>query len=164
MPGNFLKTPLLILVLATASMARGADTKYTVSAQAMAFAPNAGGQEAYTLRLATNEWEAGAFSNQYILAGNAPLTGAFVDWRFPICDDSCWWQFFAQTGVGLSNGGPLAQITWGTVIPLLPLWLPTSSPRYLPALRLDITTQMIFIRYRGVTWSYPLWAGISVAF
>ena len=33
-----------------------------------------------------------------------------------------------------------------------------------PALRLDITTQIIFIRYRGVSWSYPLWAGVSVPF
>jgi hypothetical protein len=161
------KTFVLMLALGLAgpaSRAFAADKKYTVSAQAMALAPNAGGQEAYTLRLATNDWEAGAFSNQYIVAGDQPLTGGFYDWRWPICDDSCWWQFFAQTGVGLSNGGPLAQITWGTVIPLLPLWLPTAAPRYVPALRLDITTQMIFIRYRGVTWSYPLWAGISVSF
>jgi hypothetical protein len=166
LPGN--RTAIfLTLGLALAAVpgrAVAADDKYTVSAQAMALAPNAGGQEAYTLRLATNDWEAGAFSNQYIVAGDQPLTGVFYDLRYPICDDSCWWQFFAQTGVGISNGGPLAQITWGTVLPLLPLWLPTSSPRYLPALRLDITTQMIFIRYRGVTWSYPLWAGISIAF
>ena len=154
----------LILLVLYASAAYAADTKYTVTAQALALAPNAGGQEAYTLRVATNDWEVGAFSNQYILAGDYPLTGAFYDLRFPICDDSCWWQFFAQTGVGVSNGGPLAQITWGTVIPLVPLWLPFAAPRYLPALRLDFTTQMIFIRYRAVTWSYPLWAGVSVSF
>ncbi len=163
-----LKLLLLALTLSgwisLAAESRAADRKYTVSAQALALAPNAGGQEAYTLRLATNEWEGGVFSNQYILAGDKPLTGAFYDLRFPICDDSCFWQFFVQTGAGLSNGGPLAQITWGTVIPLLPIWLPFSAPRYVPSLRLDITTQMIFIRYRAVTWSYPLWAGISVAF
>lgn len=166
MPGKRLLLKLLLVGLAFAEsgVAFAADKKYTVSAQGMALAPNAGGQQAYTLKLATNDWEAGVFSNQYILAGNMPLTGATYDLRFPICDDSCWWQFFAQTGVGLSNGGPIAEITWGTVIPLLPLWLPTSAPRYVPALRLDVTTQMIFIRYRAVTWSYPLWAGISISF
>ena len=111
------------------------DTKYTVTGQYMALAPNAGGQQAYALRLGTNDWEGGAFSNQYILAGDKPFTGVFYDFRFPICDDSCWWQFFAQTGGGFSNGGPFAQITWGTIIPALPLWLPHAAPRYLPALR-----------------------------
>ncbi len=147
---------LLLLVAAWqgASPAAAAG-RYTVSAQGVALAPNAGGQEAYSLRLATNSWEVGAFSNQYIVTGKYPLTGAFYDRRFPICDDTCWWQFFVQTGGGLSTGGPFAQITWGTIVP---------SIRFVPALRLDISTQMIFIRYRGVTWSYPLWAGISVSF
>lgn len=141
-----------------------ASSRYTVTAQYLSLAPNAGGQLAYGLRLATNNWEAGLFSNQYITAGNLPYSGGTYDWRFPICDDSCWWQFFVQGGGGLSNAGPLAEITWGTVLPLLPLWLPTSAPKFVPALRLDVTSQMIFIRYRAVTWSYPLWAGVSVAF
>jgi hypothetical protein len=55
-------------------------------------------------------------------------------------------------------------MSWGTVIPLLPLWLPTRAPPYYPALRVDFTTQMILIRWRAVTWSYPLWVGISVPF
>jgi len=140
------------------------STRYTVTVQGLSLAPNAGGQDAYSLRLATNDWEAGLFSNQYITAGNYPLTGGTYDWRFPICDDSCWMQFFAQFGGGASNAGPIAEVTWGSIIPLLPLWLPTSAPRFVPALRVDITTQLIFIRYRIVTWSYPLWAGLSVGF
>jgi hypothetical protein len=154
---------LAFLALSAPALGAGSE-RYTATAQVGAFAPNAGGQEAYTMRLSTNRWEAGVFSNQYLLAGDHPLTGAFYDWRFPICDDSCFWQFFVQAGGGVSTGGPIAQATWGTVIPLLPIWLPRRAPSYVPALRLDMTTQMIFIRYRGVTWSYPLWVGISIPF
>ena len=148
----------------TTSTSSGSSKRYTVTAQYMSLAPNAGGQVAYGLKLATNDWEAGMFSNQYIYAGSLPYSGATFDWRFPICDDSCWWQVFVQGGGGFSNAGPLTEITWGTVIPALPLWLPTAAPKYWPALRIDVTTQMIYIRYRAVTWSYPLWAGVSVAF
>jgi hypothetical protein len=132
------------------------DKNYTLTAQVASLAPNAGGQEAFSLLLATNEWEAGAFSNQYITAGNKPLTGGFYAWRYPICDDSCWWQAFVETGGGFSTGGPFAQATWGTIF--------FTPVRYLPAVRIDVTTQVIFIRWRGVTWSYPLWTGISVPF
>lgn len=155
---------LIVVAFLLAKSASAAETRYQVAVQGEALAPNAGGQTAYSLRLATNNWEAGAFSNQYIIAGDYPLTGATYAWRFPICDDSCFWQFFAQTGAGLSTGGPLAEITWGAVIPLLPLWLPSAAPRYVPAIRLDITTQLIFIRWRAITWSYPLWIGVSVPF
>jgi len=155
----------LLGLLFGATTARGGEgRRYTLTGQTMALAPNAGGQEAYALRLATNDWEGGVFSNRYLVAGGVPMTGATFDWRFPVCDDSCFWQFFAETGGGFSNAGPLAEITWGTVIPLLPIWLPTAAPRYVPALRLDISTQMVFIRYRTVTWSYPLWAGVSIPF
>jgi hypothetical protein len=162
---------LMAMAVLTALVVRPTDAfaqssqRYTISAQALSLAPNAGGQQAYSLALATNSWEAGAFSNQYITAGNKPLTGATFNVRFPICDDACWWQFFVQAGGGISNGGPLTEITWGTVIPLLPIWLPTQAPRFVPALRLDITSQQIYILpLRAVTWSYPLWAGVAVAF
>lgn len=147
-----------------AAPARAVDTRYNLTVQGKALAPNAGGQDAYALRLATNNWEIGGFSNQYITAGGRPLMGGTFDYRFPICDDSCFWQFFAEAGVGASTGGPMADVTWGTNIPLLPVWLPTSSPKYVPQLRLDFTTQFIFIRWRAVTWSYPLWAGITIPF
>lgn len=153
---------MTLLGLAT-THAQGAERRYTLSAQGLSLAPNAGGQTAYGLKLATNDWEAGLFSNQYLTAGGHPLSGGTIDWRLPICDDSCWWQFFVQVGGGACTGGPIAEMTWGMIIPPLPLWLPTSWPRFLPALRLDITTHIIFLRYRGITWSYPLWAGIAVA-
>ena len=155
---------LQLLFLCYSVSARAANQQYALTAQYEALAPNAGGQIVYGLKLATNQWEAGIFSNQYLTAGKFPLTGATLDWRFPVCDDSCWWQFFVQLGGGLSNAGPIAEVTWGSVIPLIPLWLPWRAPRYFPALRLDITSQLIFIRYRGIPWSYPLWVGITVPF
>lgn len=154
----------LLLGMALAKGAFAADERYSVTSQVGALAPNAGGQEAYTLRLGKGDWEAGIFSNQYVIAGDLPLTGAMLDWRSPVCGVECFWQFFVQLGVGGSNGGPLAEVTWGTMIPALPIWLPTAAPRYVPQIRLDITTQVILIRYRAVTWSYPLWLGLTVPF
>jgi hypothetical protein len=158
------KALLALLLCLFAVPARAADTRYNLTAQGKALAPNAGGQDAYALRLGTNNWEVAGFVNQYITAGGVPLIGGTFDFRLPVCDDSCFWQFFAQAGGGISTGGPLAEITWGTQIPLLPLWLPTRAPPYVPQLRIDFTSQFIFIRYRAVTWSYPLWAGISIPF
>lgn len=135
-----------------------------ISAQYGALAPNAGGQLAYTLKYQSNRWEYALFSNQYLLAGDYPLSGATAAYQFPVCEKECWFDFYINTGAGASNGGPIAEVTWGAKIPLLPIWLPTQAPRYVPALRLDFTTQMIFVQWRGVTWSYPLWAGISVPF
>lgn len=155
---------LIIFVLVHALPALAADKRYHLAVQAGALAPNAGGQQVYSLKLATNDWEIGAFSNQYLLAGNLPMSGITYDLRWPICDDSCFWQFFFQAGGGGSNAGPLLEMTWSAIIPLIPIWLPTRAPPYYPALRIDFTTQMIFIRWRSVTWSYPLWLGISVPF
>jgi|LauGreDrversion4_2_1035121.scaffolds.fasta_scaffold03271_9 hypothetical protein len=155
---------LLCLLAGAGTPALGAKSRYTLSAQYESLAPNAGGQIAYGLRLAKSNWEAGIFSNQYLTAGGVPVTGVVFDRRFPICDESCWWQFFVQIGAGGSNAGPIAEVTWATIMPLLPIWLPTSAPRFVPALRLDITSHMIFVRYRGIAWSYPLWLGVSVPF
>lgn len=116
------------------------------------------------MKLATNDWEVGGFANRYITAAGRPLIGGTYSLRFPVCDDSCFWQFFAQFGAGLSTGGPLLDLTWGTNLPLIPLWLPFRAPPYLPQLRLDFTTQIIFIQWRAVTWSYPLWVGVSFPF
>lgn len=155
---------LLAIVAAFSPRALAADKRYALTVQGKALAPNAGGQDAYTVRVGTNTWEVGGFVNQYVTAGGVPLIGATYDWRLPICDDSCWVQAFAEAGGGISTGGPIAEITWGTMIPLLPIWLPTRAPPFVPQLRLDFTSQFIFVRYRAVTWSYPLWAGISVPF
>ena len=58
-----LRCGIAALLLSTAAAALAADERYMLTTQAMALAPNAGGQEAYTLRLGTNRWEAGAFVN-----------------------------------------------------------------------------------------------------
>jgi hypothetical protein len=133
-----------------------------ITTQVVSLAPNAGGQVAYSLRYGKESHEWGLFSNTFLLAGDLPLTGAFYDWRFALCGMSCFWQFYLQLGAGASTGGPIAQITWAAIIPILPIWLPSKAPKYIPALRLDVTSQMIFVQYRGVTWSYPLWMGITV--
>ena len=153
---------VFVAVAVTPNVAASVD--YTVSSQVGALAPNAGGQLAYSFRLATKNWEVGTFSNQYLLAGDLPLSGLTADWRFAICDSSCFWQAYLQLGAGFSNGGPLAQVTWSALFPLIPVWLPIETMKYVPALRIDITTQMIAIRHRAVTWSYPLWIGVAVPF
>ncbi len=140
----------------------GKTERYQIAAQSTALAPNAGGQEIYSLKLSRTDWEASLFSNQSISAGNMPYTGAVLLKRFSLCDESCFWQFFVQLGAGGSNGGPITEMTWGTIIPLLPIWLPLSAPKFVPALRIDITTQIVYIRWRAVTWTYPFWIGISV--
>lgn len=145
--------------------ATAAFSEYTISSQYAALAPNAGGQIAYSARLAKDDaWEASVFNNQYLLAGERSYIGGVYSWRFPVCLKNCWWKFFAQTGAGISNAGPIGEITWGTELPLLPLWLPRAAPRFVPALRLDVTSQFILIQYRAITWSYPIWAGISIPF
>lgn len=139
-----------------------ASSDYTLTMQTLSLAPNAGGQTAYSARLLSSDFEYGVFSNTYLLAGNYPLTGAVMNYHMPLCEKDCWWQFFAQAGGGISTGGPLAEITWGMILPLVPLWLPTKAPKYYPALRLDITSQFIFIRNRALIWNYPMWIGLSL--
>lgn len=154
---------LLVIGLLSAS-AHAASDRYHLAILGRSLAPNAGGQEAYSLKLATNDWEISGFLNNYLLVGSMPMIGASYAWRFPICDDKCFWQFSFQAGGGFANAGPILEMTWNTVIPLLPIWLPTRAPPYYPALRVDFTTQIILIQWRGVTWSYPLWLGISLPF
>lgn len=154
----------MLFVLLSGGATLAAEDGRHVSAQYAALAPNAGGQTSYTLRYAETNWEIGAFSNQYLQAGDYPLSGAFYEVIMPLCKSDCFWKFNLQAGAGISNGGPFTQITWSSIIPLLPIWLPLKAPNYIPALRLDITTQMLFIPYRAITWSYPLWAGISYPF
>jgi hypothetical protein len=143
-------TLLAILIVASTigSQASARSERTTWSVMGMALAPNAGGQAAYSLRRATDQNEMGVFANTYLQAGNYPLLGAVYDWRFPLCGQECFWQFFAQAGVGLSTGGPLVELTWGTI----PFWI----------LRVDVTTHIIAVPYRAVTWSYPLWVGLSL--
>jgi hypothetical protein len=134
----------------------------SISFQDRALAPNAGGQTAYSLKLAYGSMEYGAFANEYLRAGDYPLSGITVDYRLALCEKDCWGNFYAQAGVGGSTGGPLASLTWSLQIPLVPIWLPMAAPKYLPQLRVDFTTHFIFVQYRAVTWSYPLWLGITI--
>lgn len=120
----------------------------TYSLQVLALAPNAGGQNAYALRRATDEEEMFAFYNNYLGAGEYSLIGLGYDWRFPICDQSCFWQFYFEAGGGVSTAGPFAELLWGTNI----FWVA----------RLDISTHFYLTSKRVIGWSYPLWVGISM--
>jgi hypothetical protein len=125
-----------------------AEEGVTYSLQVAALAPNAGGQQAYALRRSTDEDEWFLFSNNYLETGKFPLTGAGYNWRFPICDQDCFWQFYVEVGGGISTAGPMAEVIWGMNF----LWVT----------RLDIGTHFYLTQNRLITWSYPLWAGISV--
>jgi hypothetical protein len=138
--------------------------EHTISAQAISLAPNAGGQVAYAVRYAKPQWEAGIFRNNYLLAGDAPLTGGTLSWHLPMCGSDCWWQVHTNLGLGFATTGPIAEISWSALLPLLPIWLPTGAPRFLPLLRVDLTTQFLFFEQRHITWSYPLWAGLAFSF
>lgn len=135
---------LMLMIKSTALQSEPAS--YSFSWQA--FAPNAGGQRAYILRRSTNHKEINLFYNEYLVAGSQAIMGGGYNWRFPICDNACFWQFFVQSGLGVSTGGPYVEFSWTTV----PFWLA----------RLDITTHLFITKSRLVTWSYPLWIGISL--
>lgn len=121
---------------------------YMTSFQTSAMAPNAGGQNAFALRRGSNDEEWSVFSNQYLRTGDYPLSGLVYAKRFPICGTHCFWQFYVQTGIGISSAGPLFEVTWGTNL----LWLA----------RIDFATQAFVTTDRLIFWSYPLWLGISL--
>lgn len=151
-----------ILNLSFTALAKSADKRVQIATQFLSLAPNAGGQEVFSLRAARENWELSLFSNQTIYAGEYPYSGCVLHRRFPVCDASCFWQFYTAVGGGVSNGGPIMEFTWSTIIPLIPIWLPLQAPSYYPAVRLDVTTQIVLIQWRAVTWNYPFWIGISV--
>ena len=136
----------------------------TVSVLGMALAPNAGGQKAYSLKLHRDGHEIHGFANTYLTTGSTPLAGGGYDYRISACDERCFWQFYIQTGGGLSTAGPFFQLSWGMQIPFIPLWLPTPTPRFVPRLRVEFTTQCFATSSRLITWSYPLWTGLAVSF
>lgn len=134
-----------------------ASKKVTYSLQAMALAPNAGGQMAYALRRGTNEREMSVFANTYLYAGDYPLVGAIYSWRFPIVNDDWFWQAFVELGAGITTAGPVAEILWGTIM----LW----------TVRVDIATHLMFVPSNSdrsgrpanmILWSYPIWVGLAV--
>ncbi len=155
---------LLGIILPPRAYGAGKNDRYTISGQGLALAPNAGGQKAYRIEVHRSGHAVYGYNNRSLLVENATLFGAGYDYRLPVCDESCFWQFFVQVGGGLTNAGGFAEATWGTMIPLLPVWLPTRAPRMIPMLRVDITSQFFATRERVITWSYPLWIGLSFAF
>ena len=125
--------------------------QYAVTAQQYALAPNAGGQQVYSLRLSVDDRiEYSVFSNQYLMTGKYPLSGFIYDWRFPVCEQGCFLQSFAQIGVGLATAGPLVAITWN----LTPFWL----------FRIDFSTHIYASVDRVIVWNYPFWLGLTVPF
>lgn len=136
----------------------------TISARFFAFAPNAGGQEIYAASYLRQQIEYTLFLNRSVSAGTSSLAGGTASFRFYALDYDHFWQLYAQAGAGLSTGGPLAEILWGLTIPMIPLWLPTGAPKYVPQIRIDVANQFYFSKTRAITWSVPLWLGFSVPF
>ncbi len=113
-----------------------------------AHAPNAGGQNIYSVRRADDDHEISLFRNEYLITANRPLMGANYSLRLPICDSSCFVQAYTQLGAGLSTAGPFLDISWSVI----GLWLA----------RVDFTTQLYITQTRIMTWSVPLWIGVSL--
>lgn len=157
------KLIVLLLLFLTSSVVTGKDDPYTLYGLSGALAPNAGGQDTYSLRLYHNEGEFHAFMNKTLTAGGQPLVGGGYDLTFNACDD-CFWRFFVQTGVGACTAGPYLELDWGLAMPILPIWLPMSPPRFVPQIRVDFATHVIQTTGRAITWSYPLWIGLGIPF
>jgi hypothetical protein len=100
-----------------------------ISVSKGAFAANAGGQEAYSMRYLHNMIEFQIFANKSLTVGGQPLVGAGFGPRFNGCEE-CFWKPFIQTDAGFSNAGPFVELDWGITIPLLPIWLPVDPPKY----------------------------------
>lgn len=119
-----------------------------ITAQASAFAPNAGGQEALALRIGDDNHEFGLFKNPYLISDGEELYGVLYDWRYAACDSTCWVPSYFQMGFGLTNATPIVEIGWSL------------SP--LQFFRVDFMTHLFLNVGHMASWSYPLWAGISV--
>lgn len=164
---TFLRTTTLSIALLTpfvgSRQATAKDDQYTLYAASGALAPNAGGQDVYSLRLYHNEGEFHGFMNRTLTAGGAPLYGAGYDLTFNACEE-CFWRPFVQAGAGICTAGPYLELDWGFAIPILPIWLPMSAPRFVPQIRVDFATHVIQTTSRAITWSYPLWIGLGIPF
>ena len=165
LPQFLLKTVLwTVVALGNGTPALSADKVSKASLQYAAFAPNAGGQTVYGLRVYYRGREYGVFQNDYLTAGDHPLMGGVYAFRFPICDESCLVNIHAQAGIGLSTAGPLVELLWGMEIPVLPLALTGGTIPWIPMLRIDFANHWIATRNRVITWSYPLWVGATLPF
>lgn len=120
----------------------------SVTVQGQALASNAGGQEAYSLRLSNDNYEAGLFTNHYLLVDDKPLIGGILALRYPFCGHECWLDAFVQVGGGGSTGGGIIELLWGLNV--------------LKILRVDVVTHVMISSERPILWSYPLWVGVTV--
>jgi hypothetical protein len=152
---------ILVFVSLFSTVMYSADEPFNLSLSSGAFAANAGGQDAYAMRLNHARDEFHLIANRSLEVGGLPLVGGGYDLKFDMCDE-CFWKFFIQTGGGLSNAGPYGELLWGLTVPIIPIWLPTRPPRYLPHLRLDFATHLLFSQLRPSTWLYPIWLGVGV--
>ena len=118
------------------------------SIQVVALAPNAGGQNAFAFRRATDIAEWGFFLNQSVKTGDVNLMGGGYAKRLSLCGIYCIWDFYIQAGIGLSTAGPMVEFLWGTNW----LWL----------VRLDFATQIYLTKDRVILWNYPFWLGLSL--
>lgn len=141
-------SPSLMGFLPFVDSSGGKKTAYAF--QWLAFAPNAGGQAAYAARIGNDAYEWSLFSNSYLQTGPLPLSGILLSKRYTLCGQECFWQVYAQIGAGLSTAGPAVEFLWGTI----PLWV----------FRIDFATHMYITQKRAITWSYPLWVGLTYAF
>ena len=139
----------LILIWVTTELSLASES-YQTAFMSMATAPNAGGQTAYAIRRGYEDGEWSVFSNQYLKAGDYPLSGALYSARYTICGKSCPVQFFGQAGLGLTTAGPLLEILWSVHL----IWLA----------RLDFASHFYLTEKRVVVWNYPFWVGVSFPF
>jgi hypothetical protein len=108
------------------------------SFQYIAFAANAGGQNAYALSWAPDSsQEFNLFTNQYLITGKYPLTGLVYNRRHNLLPEYYPFKSFVQGGVGMSTAGPLAALTWNFTA--------------LMVVRIDITTHIYFPQWLGIT-------------
>jgi len=127
------------------------DKRYSLTVQKDAWAPNAGGQQVYGLRLAVEDKnEYFIFANEALIVADYPLLGAGYAYRYPVWDRVWPLRFFAQFGLGLSSAGPMLELTFS----LVNLWL----------FRVDISSHLYISNPRIIIWNYPLWLGITIPF
>lgn len=144
----YIKILSLFVLIPLFPVANAKTSLKTYSFLWKAHAANAGGQDIYSIRRADDDHEISLFRNEYLISSGRPLMGATYSLRLPVCDSSCFVQGYTQLGAGLSTAGPLLDITWSVI----GLWVA----------RVDFTTQLFLTKTRIMTWSVPLWIGVSL--
>ncbi len=146
------KRALWLVLLATflARTSLGEDKNYVFSYLNHAMTANAGGQRSHGLFLSDgDQYEAGFFVNEYLLAGERPLFGLLASKRFALFPELGEpYKNFLQVGAGFASTGGIFH--FGVVFN--PFWL----------IRIDVSTHFYILRNRVVIWNYPFWFGFSL--